>query len=65
MQVERIRRVHSDETDNDPDLTELFDLAADSYVPYGTASYSKMIEVDEDEEMLLEVREDERMLLDV
>lgn len=65
MQVEKIRRVHSGETDNGPDLIELFDLTADSYVPYGTALYPKAIEVDEDEEMLLEVKEDERMLLDI
>jgi hypothetical protein len=55
--------VHSGDTDNDPELYEVYDLATESYVPYGMASNPEMIEVDNDDEMLPDVEEDEEMLL--
>jgi hypothetical protein len=63
-QIEKVRRVHSGDGDDDPELLEVFDLAIHSYVLYGTASNPEMIEVNEDEEILLEIIEDEEMSLD-
>lgn len=53
-QSEEIRCVQGGDTDKDPELLEVFDLASDSHVPYSTTSKPKMFEVEEDEEMLLD-----------
>lgn len=63
-QTEKIRRVHQGHADNDLGLFRVFDRAADSHVPHGTAFSPKMVEVEEDEEMLLEAEEGEQMLMD-
>jgi hypothetical protein len=63
--VQKARRVHSGDTDNRAELFEVFDLATNGYVPYGTALDPEMIEVDEDDEMLLQVEDGEMMLLQV
>ena len=63
-QIEKTRRVHPGDTDNDPELLGVFDLLFQSYVLYDTALIPEIIEVDGDEEILLEAGEDEEMLLD-